>query len=861
MGNQLKAWQYRYLWDLTSDDYFAKIRYAVELRRRPGGKPIYGGGTEDNWDYRLAELFRSVDNIRYLGGDILWQDAGWHDLIGDNDGPDLGQVNRYLRKQGMRLAVWLPIYCTVQKESRVYQQHPDWLTDPSAPTTTLDTSKPEVIDYLRGQLREKEASWGDFQWRQDGSAVEPVNGNQTPMLEQYHNFTGLQEEFRHRYPGSSIDLCSGGGNLMGYESLRVSDVSQLTDSGSLYIANYYSSYLFPPDKIDDWTRDSNFTWEDARSSLTMAAAWFGDHGVTDPEPGLWLNSGFEHIRRNFEIYHYLVSQGVAGRWTQIYHPRLEGDDPVFYLQRLSQDNKRGAIILKHFRKGDVTIHPKGLLPAETYDVRFEMSKRVETRTGADLMNNGIHLLNPAPGELVYLGLPNVPGSGNDHTPPSDPSNVRKRIATNMTITGVELEWEPSKDNNWLSYYQIYRDGEAIGQVAKGTYYFDHGNGPENLSARYEVQAVNGDGNGSRRVEAAETAGDPVTFTAWGGYLAGKDYSYQGANGWSYEEWANVMACSGDSVCHWETRPAAMMWNGARGHMGLFEGVAGTSRATIGASWLLPGDSADAVRIFTVPYSGQATISGTIHKDIYHTHGDGVRAKVLKGGQQLWPERGWQTIAGDDTSGKTMEMTVPVRKGEKLYFVVNDNVNADDDDTVWNPQITYTRIDGGMERVRRSVVDDAGSAVHYSGRGWQEMGIGATRDQGYLPGLIKGTMAISGTPGDTMTFKFRGTGVEIMGDTADNRGVARITLDGKDVARIDTFVPEDGRPGPSVDSVMPARLPTLWATLPSKRLWGVQGLTSGEHTVVLTVTGLKNKESAGTFVGIDALVVLNGGPVE
>ena len=53
------------------------------------------------------------------------------------------------------------------------------------------------------------------------------------MLEQYHNFTNLQQEFRRLYPGSSIDLCSGGGNLMGYESLRVSDVSQLTDSGSL----------------------------------------------------------------------------------------------------------------------------------------------------------------------------------------------------------------------------------------------------------------------------------------------------------------------------------------------------------------------------------------------------------------------------------------------------------------------------------------------------------------------------------------------------------------------------------------------------------------------------------------------------
>jgi hypothetical protein len=857
MGNQLKAWQYRYLWDLTSNSYFAKIRFAIELRRRPGGKPIYGGGTQENWDYRLAELFRSVDIIRYLGGDILWQDAGWHDLIGDNDGPDFAQATRYLHKHGMNLTVWLPIYCTVQKESHVYQEHPDWLNDPSAPTTTLDTSKKEVIDYLRNQLKEKETSWGDFQWRQDGSAVEPVNGNQTPMLEQYHNFTNLQQEFRRLYPGSSIDLCSGGGNLMGYESLRVSDVSQLTDSGSLFIANYYSSYLFPPDKIDDWTRDSNFTWEDARSSLTMAAAWFGDHGVTDPEPGLWLNDGLENMRRNFEIYHYLVSQGVGGRWTLVYHPRVEGDDPIFYFQRLSQDGKRGVIVLKHFLKGNVTIYPKGLQADEKYDVRFEMSKRVGMRTGADLMKTGISLLNPAPGEIVYLGLPNVPGSGNDHTPPSDPANVRKRVGTNFTVTGIELRWEPSTDNNWLSYYQIYRDGEMIDKVAKGTYYFDHSNGPSNLSASYQVQAVDGDGNGSRRVEAVKVGGEPVTFTAWGGYLSGKDYSYQEANGWSYEEWTDVMTCSGNTRCHWVSRPARMMWNGARGHMGLYEGAAGTERASIGASWLHPGDSADAVRIFTLPYSGQVTVTGTIHKDIYHTHGDGVRAKVLKGDQQLWPATGWETIAGDNTAGKTMELKMSVVKGDKLYFVVNDNANADDDDTVWNPQITYDQIDTTLERAQRTVIDDANSTVRYTGRGWQELGIGATRDQGYLPGLIKGTLAISGIPGDKMTFKFRGTGVEIIGDTGDNRGVASIALDGKTVATIDTFVPEDGRPGPGVDSVTPTRIPTLWATLSSKRLWGVDGLANGEHTLELTVTGLKNKESAGTFVGIDALVILNG----
>ena len=219
------------------------------------------------------------------------------------------------------------------------------------------------------------------------------------------------------------------------------------------------------------------------------------------QPGLLMNDGMENLRRNLEIYHYMVQQGVAGRWSQVYHPRVEGDDPMFYFERLSRDNKHGVIILRHFIQGEVTVYPKGLDPQATYSVQFEMAKRTDFRAGAELMKAGIALVNPQPGELIYMGLPDFPGSGKDHTPPSDPRNVRKKIGTNMGVTGVEMEWEPSTDNNWLSYYQIYRDGEMIDKVAMGTYYFDHSNGVENLSATYEVQAVDGDGNASHRVKA------------------------------------------------------------------------------------------------------------------------------------------------------------------------------------------------------------------------------------------------------------------------------------------------------------------------------------------------------------------------
>jgi len=847
MGNELKAWQYRYLWDYTNEDYFTKIRYAAEMRTQPGKGSAWGGGTDDNWDFRLAAMLHTSDVIRYVGADILWQDAGWHDYLGDNDGPDFAQVNQYLWKSGVRLAVWWPLWYA-EKQSKVLHDHPEWGSGRIF-GTPMDTSRPEVIQWMSAQLDQKVKEWGNFQWREDGSAVAPVAGNETPMLAQYNNIMDMQKQFRKHNPGSSIDLCSGGGNLMSFEGLRLSDVSQLTDGGSLTYGNYYSSYLFPPDKIDDWTRTQNAVWTNVATTLTMAPAWMGDRGLYGHEPGISVDGGMESLRKTFEIYHYLVREGVAGRWVQIYHPKVEGDDPIYYLERLNSDGHRGAIVLKRFIPGEIRIYPKGLHAAETYDVRFQVAKSISKRTGDDLARNGITLINPQPGELIYLGLPNHPGSGTDSIPPTAPANVAKRIATNMGVTGVELQWEASSDNNWISYYQIYRDGDPIDRVSRGLYYFDHSEA-SNLGSVYQVQAVDGDGNGSAKAEGAPTGTATEIYTALGGYLAGKDYSYQGANGWSYEQWAG-------------TKRAPATWNGALGQMGLYEGGSEDQQLLIGGSWMRPGNLADAVRVFKLPDSGQVTIAGNVHKDIYHAHGDGVRVKILKNDQQIWPDVGWATIAADDTRGKDVERTIDVNAGDQLYFIVNSNADSTDDETVWNPEIKYVTSAKAVGPKLQTRLDDGDHAIKYSGDGWQSTGtppwarssrgVGMEGDVGYLPDRFRGTLSVSGTPGDKMKLKFQGTGVEIFGDAGSDRGIAEISIDGEDKGPIDTFVPENFSNSAATSRSL-VRQPNNSAVKPPIVLWGISELSQGEHTLEVTVTGRKNKESAGTFIGIDEIVI-------
>jgi hypothetical protein len=68
--------------------------------------------------------------------------------------------------------------------------------------------------------------------------------------------------------------------------------------------------------------------------------------------------------------------------------------------------------------------------------------------------------------------------------------------------GVAVRWSPSQDNVLVAGYEILRDGKTLDRVGAGTFYFDTG-AEAGLSHRYEVLAVDGDGNRSGSVAAVQ----------------------------------------------------------------------------------------------------------------------------------------------------------------------------------------------------------------------------------------------------------------------------------------------------------------------------------------------------------------------
>jgi hypothetical protein len=820
LGNQLLDWQYAYLWEFTNPDYFAKTRWAVDWPDPWMGE----GGTPsaDNWGRRLALDLRYVDLLRETGTDVLWDDAGWYDKWGTWTGPEWKRTTDYLRKHEMKWVLWYPTFLATP-ESKVAQQHPDWMIPGQE---TLEQSISATADWQKRLLDDSVSAWGDYQWRYDIAPA--ASANDTDALAADQNFRGLLERFKSEHPKSGIDACDGGGRWISYDIARLAESGEYTDGGVGPYSSYYTSLLVPPDKLHNVV-DFDHTYYDAEADhthLAMNPTWYRDPG-DGPD--------VESIRKDWEVYHYLVAQGVAGRWSHVFRPKVEHDDAIWYFQRMNRDSTKGVILTKHAKHGStyfvisrlsksspgstdqyrggagemnmattttaasletgiyedpvdgafryygvpgqgfgplnvryqhgahdeslvtkvvklgadrrvadkffgmaiqpdesmtvtqlgqfdpgknrgvytlslvraddnkvlafadldmnqahpdamgfkyahlaqpiqldasatpVVIYPRGLVPAATYDVRASISGLRLHKIGSELMADGISLVTITAGELIFLNLPDHPGSGTDHVPPSSPANVTKRLGTNLGTQGIELSWSPSHDDNWISYYEIYKNGKITGKTATGTFFFDHSDSArDDIDASFEIEAVDGDGNHSPAATATKRPGEPQEYEALG------DFSpTQSSKHWAYEE----IAADGSYK--------ELVWD-----KGGYEGRwAGSGLGRIGRIWMQPSAQYDLARTFLATAGGILSTSGFVRKDPSAENQASCFVRILQNSHQVWPAEGWAEVLPKYDTPTTYEIqNLRVSAGDKIRFVVKHNGENRADPIVWDPAI-------------------------------------------------------------------------------------------------------------------------------------------------------------------------------
>ena len=696
MGNANLDWQYRYLWKHKKDNFFARPRYSTEF----DGPWWLRCGTEDLWSRRLAMDLQFMEWARYVGAGIFWNDAAWYDEFGNWNGPDWSRTHEYVTKHGMEMLVW--VWSAVAfPGSRAEREVGPLLTDLRIGPPYLDQSKPEVTEWQLKVLGEKIAMWGNFQWRYDFATALG-----TDRLAADQEFRRMSKEFVKRYPDCAIDACMGGGNGISYELAEYAQTQQLSDGGVGNYAGYYTSMLLPPDMLYDCFTiiggqgRKQYDVRSDRIGLRMLPVWIADPGCTEPyqsggrngdqhyRPGVPAIrpesiSTLESVRKDWDLYRYFVSQGVAGRWSHVFRPAVTGDDPILYFQRMDREGKKGFIVtnrpvekLDSMPSGAVTVMPKGLIPDLDYDVRCDLSDLAQNRKGSDLMANGITFQKISGGDIIFFNLPNRPGAGSDKEPPSAPSGATKRIATYTFTQGLEVSWSPATDNNWLSCYEVLRtapDGSetSLGKIASGTFFFDRSALASELAkCRYSVRAIDGDGNVSAKVEAKPADGEPETHYAFGGYGI-----EQGQRNWSYE-----LAEPGSKY-------RTLYWMPARGYEGLWADE--LESCAISRTMMHPHPSGEIARVFTVSKAGTVTLSGLVKKDptIGVVPSKKCAVRVLVNDRQVWPARGWRSVPPTG-GGVSYDVKLQVKPGDRVLHVLRGNPENVSGDIAWNPVIRY-----------------------------------------------------------------------------------------------------------------------------------------------------------------------------
>ena len=131
----------------------------------------------------------------------------------------------------------------------------------------------------------------------------------------------------------------------------------------------------------------------------MDPTWYRD-------PGNGPDLGF--IRHDWELYHYLTAQGVIGRWSHMFRPKVDHDEAIWYFQRMNKDASKGVILTKHEKHGAtyyvtsrLSKNAKG--SADQYFGGPNEMNSVTTTSVASIENTGVYQ-DPIDGAIrFYMG--------------------------------------------------------------------------------------------------------------------------------------------------------------------------------------------------------------------------------------------------------------------------------------------------------------------------------------------------------------------------------------------------------------------------------------------------------------------------
>jgi len=478
-GEQLQDWQATFKWDYTRERYL----WTTAIYNGHWNDPAH----KQHTDLHTREMWRIAEICRRTGAQIAHEDDFWFDQRGRGvwEGIDWNGLVSYLRQSGIIFRLWMPPQ-HFAPGTPADTDHPEWALDPKIPDGITvwygrgfcDAAQ-GAHDYMRTFMLEREKRYGAFYYRLDGWVQAPCRAANhdhppgQPHVQQYRHYMQLMREVKQANPEMGLQGCNSGGEWCNWDKFEFVENNQGSDGGGPD-DRYYLTYFWPVTKLMEWGGASTDIHDAAAEDV---------------------------LRRDVLMRRYLRQEGVLDRFMRVYHPSAEGaPTPHTYLEITNAARTKAVIFQDESPKAEVVVFPKALVPDARYRVTFRFLKDSKTATGAELMKQGIRFASSKTDEMILLNLDRAPGRGTDRTPPTTPSKAAKRIETYGSRTGVALRWSPSRDEGMIAEYRVLRDGQPLDRVGIGTFYFDAGAG---LNHRYEILAVDGDGNRSGLVTATE----------------------------------------------------------------------------------------------------------------------------------------------------------------------------------------------------------------------------------------------------------------------------------------------------------------------------------------------------------------------
>lgn len=469
-NEQLQYWQAAYKWDYTREKY------------------LFGGNMWNaNWisdasmnkpDVHFQQVFEIVNSARRLGYQIAHEDDFWFDERGRGvwEGVDWKPIVDYANRSGISLKLWMPPNHFAKNTPNDLNQT-KWHLDPKMPPgITLwygygyCLGSNEVVEYMKNFLLERQKRYGTYINRFDGWVEAPCysaihdHAPGQPFVQQYRNMLRMLKEVKDVDPNMGLEGCNSGGEWVNWDKMEYLESQQTSDGGG----------------EDDFYHLSYF-WSVPKMSVISNSS-----KVKEQE--------YPRIREKMLMQKYLKQQKVIDRFMNLYHPKADhAPNNHFFIEKTNADRSK-CIVSQDGKSGvETVVYPKALQPELMYSVKFRYAENGYSKTGKELMRDGIVIKETSKSELVFLNLDDYPGSGTDHNKPSRPVIKSVKKADFCGHEGTSIEWSESKDDRLLAGYKLYRDGKLIDFIAIGTFYFDYSEG-NGAKAKYKVIAEDGDGN-------------------------------------------------------------------------------------------------------------------------------------------------------------------------------------------------------------------------------------------------------------------------------------------------------------------------------------------------------------------------------